>query len=89
MVENSGNHFEHQVRVLNRATGSNRKPAGAYGDGTPLAGRRGKTRYQSGPVKDSIQPENDPHCYPHGSGQGKNNLFYYAGYENSKGDMRP
>jgi hypothetical protein len=87
-VENSGNHFEHQVRVLNRATGSNRKPAGAYGAVLPwqVGGEKPATRADLSKIQFNRKMTL---IVTHTEADKAKTIYSIMPVTKSKGDMRP
>ena len=88
VVENSVNHFEHKVRVVNHDTGNTSKPADAYG--VRYAWQVGGTKPASGADLPKVKFSRKPVLMVTYTEADKGKVAYYAScYENSRGETGP
>jgi hypothetical protein len=88
VVDNSINHFEHQVRAVNHATGNTSKPADAYG--VRYAWQVGGEKPTTGAdLPKTLFKRKPTLTIPHSEADKAKTAYYATCYENSKGDMGP
>jgi hypothetical protein len=87
-VENTRNHFEHQVRAINHERGDHSKPADAYG--VRYAWQVGGEKPASGAdLPKSKFSRKTTHVIQHTEADKGKAAYYSTCYENSKGDTGP
>jgi hypothetical protein len=87
-VENTRNHYEHLIRVINTERGDHSKPADAYS--VRYAWQVGGEKPASGAdLPNSKFSRKTPHIVQHTEADKSKTAFYSTCYENSKGDTGP